>query len=213
MITLTAVLPSFVACTSTLLLSMALWRTPVVALMPTSPPRRSARKPTESSTLWAAWARSSPSSEAQRFYDMNPAFPFWLGSILVILSAALVLIFIREPKNFEEGVKQPGMFASLKEVTADQDKSALRILLAIFFWFLGYTAIEAFFTLYSVNHLGLEPSDGSRLLGQLFLFFVLFALVSGFIGGKIGRKLTISIGLVMMIVVLLGIFVLPVYPP
>jgi maltose/moltooligosaccharide transporter len=33
-IPLVAVLPLFVACTSTLLLSMALWRTPVVALMP-----------------------------------------------------------------------------------------------------------------------------------------------------------------------------------
>src|SRR5512147_1548435 len=34
LIPLAAVLPLFVACTSTLLLSMALWRTPVVALMP-----------------------------------------------------------------------------------------------------------------------------------------------------------------------------------
>ena len=33
-IPIAAVLPVFVACTSTLLLSMALWRTPVVALMP-----------------------------------------------------------------------------------------------------------------------------------------------------------------------------------
>ena len=72
--------------------------------------------------------------------------------------------------------KQPGMFESLKEVMNDTDKSALRILLAIFFWFLGYTAIEAFFTLYAINHLGLTRSDGARLLGQLSLFFVLFAL-------------------------------------
>jgi Na+/melibiose symporter-like transporter len=142
-------------------------------------------------------------------YKMNPAFPFWLGSILVILSAALVLIFIREPKNYEEGEKQPGMFASLQEVIRDSDKSALRILLAIFFWFIGYTAIEAFFTLYAVNQLGLDPADGARLLGQLSLFFVLFALVSGFIGATIGRKTTISIGLVMMIVVLVSIFLLP----
>src|SRR5512139_2763889 len=34
LIPLVAVLPLFVACTTTLLLSMALWRTPVVALMP-----------------------------------------------------------------------------------------------------------------------------------------------------------------------------------
>src|SRR4030066_1162230 len=43
LIPLAAVLPLFVACTTTLLLSMALWRTPVVALMPdiTPSPKRS----------------------------------------------------------------------------------------------------------------------------------------------------------------------------
>ncbi len=209
-IPLAAVLPLFVACTSTLLLSMALWRTPVVALMPDITPSEKRSQANGVINFMGGVGAIIAFIGGAALYDMNPAFPFWLGSILVILSAALVLIFIREPKNYEEGQKQPGMWASLQEVTKDQDKSALRILLAIFFWFLGYTAIEAFFTLYSVNHLGLEPSDGSRLLGQLSLFFVLFALVSGFIGGKIGRKLTISIGLVLMIVVLLGIFALPV---
>jgi Na+/melibiose symporter-like transporter len=210
LIPLAAVLPLFLACTSTLLLSMALWRTPVVALMPdiTSSEKRS--QANGIINFMGGLGAIIAFIGGAALYDMNPAFPFWLGSILVILSAVLVLIFIREPKNYEEGERQPGMWASLKEVAADQDKSALRILLAIFFWFLGYTAIEAFFTLYSVNHLGLEPSDGSRLLGQLSLFFVLFALVSGFIGGRIGRKVTISIGLVMMIVLLLGIFALPV---
>jgi maltose/moltooligosaccharide transporter len=210
LIPLAAVLPLFVACTSTLLLSMALWRTPVVALMPDITPSEKRSQANGVINFMGGLGAIIAFIGGATLYDMNPAFPFWLGSILVILASALVLIFIREPKNYEEGEKQPGMFASLMEVMSDRDKSALRILLAIFFWFLGYTAIEAFFTLYSVNHLGLEPSDGSRLLGQLSLFFVLFALVSGFIGGKIGRKLTISIGLVMMIVVLLGIFALPV---
>ena len=43
LIPMAAVLPFFVACTSTLLLSAALWRTPVVALMPdiTPSPKRS----------------------------------------------------------------------------------------------------------------------------------------------------------------------------
>jgi maltose/moltooligosaccharide transporter len=209
LIPLAAVLPLFVACTSTLLLSMALWRTPVVALMPDITPSEKRSQANGIINFMGGLGAIIAFIGGAALYKMNPAFPFWLGSTLVILSAALVLIFIREPKNYEEGEKQPGMFASLKEVTSDSDKSALRILLAIFFWFLGYTAIEAFFTLYSVNQLGLEASDGSRLLGQLSLFFVLFALVSGFIGASIGRKTTISIGLVMMIVVLLGIFLLP----
>jgi MFS family permease len=209
LIPLAAILPLFVACTSTLLLSMAFWRTPVVALMPDVTPSQFRSQANGIINFMGGLGAIIAFIGGAALYDMNPAFPFWLGSTLVILSAALVLIFIREPKNYEEGEKQPGMFASLKEVTSDSDKSALRILLAIFFWFLGYTAIEAFFTLYSVNQLGLEASDGSRLLGQLSLFFVLFALVSGFIGATIGRKTTISIGLVMMIVVLVSIFLLP----
>jgi MFS-type transporter involved in bile tolerance (Atg22 family) len=140
-------------------------------------------------------------------YKMSPSFPFWLGSALVILSALLVFIFIREPKEYEESSKEtPGMIASLKEVMRDQDKSALRLLLAIFFWFVGYNAIEAFFTLYSVKHLGLDEADGARLLGHLSLFFVLFALVAGFVGSRIGRRVTISIGLLLLVVLISGMF-------
>jgi len=40
LIPLAGVLPLFVACTSTLLLSMAFWRTPVIALMPDITPSR-----------------------------------------------------------------------------------------------------------------------------------------------------------------------------
>ena len=92
----------------------------------------------------------------------------------------------------------PGMIASLKEVAQDKDKSALRLLLAIFFWFVGYNAIEAFFTLYSVNQLGLNEADGAGLLGHLSLFFVLFALVAGVVGSRIGRRVSISLGLICL---------------
>ena len=39
------------------------------------------------------------------------------------------------------------MFKSLLFLAQEREKSGLRILLAIFFWFLAYSAIEAFFTL------------------------------------------------------------------
>jgi MFS family permease len=101
------------------------------------------------------------------------------------------------------------MLESLLTVMQDSDKSALRLLLAIFFWFLGYTAIEAFFTLYAKNHLGLEVSDGARLLGQLSLIFVIFALPSGYIGGKFGRRVTIVSGIVLMSLTMLAMFFVP----
>jgi MFS family permease len=143
-------------------------------------------------------------------YELNPAFPFWMGSVLVIIAGLLVILFIKEPKVYEETQAQPGMIASLKEASRDPDKSTMRLLFAIFFWFLAYTAIEAFFTLYAQKHLGLAEADGARLLGQLSLIFVLFALPSGYIGAKVGRRVTIMTGIALMTLVILAIYLTPI---
>jgi MFS family permease len=73
-------------------------------------------------------------------YEMNPSYPFWMGSMLVILSSLMVFIFTKEPKVYEENEKQPGMIESLKFLAKDRDRSGLRLLLAIFFWFPAYAA-------------------------------------------------------------------------
>jgi len=213
LIPVVAVLPVFVACTSTLLLSMALWRTPVVALMPDITPSQYRSQANGIINFMGGVGAIISFLGGSALYRMNPAFPFWLGSVLVILSALLVFIFIREPKEFDDTpagnpAETPGMIASLKEVMRDDDKSALRLLLAIFFWFVGYNAIEAFFTLYSVNHLGLNEADGAGMLGHLSLFFVLFALVAGVIGSRIGRRVTISLGLVLLTILITGMFLI-----
>ena len=204
-----AVLPLFVACTSTLLLSMAMWRTPVIALMPDITPSDKRSQANGVINFMGGIGGIISFLAGGALYKLNPAFPFWMGSILVIIAAALVFIFIKEPKQFLDNEKQPGMFESLSEILKDKDKSALRLFMAIFFWFLGYTAIEAFFTLYAKNYLGMNEADGARLLGHLSLVFVLFALFSGVIGARIGRRVTISIGIVLMAVLLAGVFFTP----
>jgi len=209
LIPMAAVLPLFVACTTTLLLSMAFWRTPVVALMPDITPSKYRSQANGVINFMGGLGAIISFIGGGALYKLSPNFPFWMGSGLVILAALLVFAFIREPKEYQASEKQPGMWESLREVLADKEKSAIRLFLAIFFWFLGYTAIEAFFTLYAKYHLGLNEADGSRLLGHLSLFFVLFALVSGFIGGKIGRRVTIMAGLVLIGALILAMFFIP----
>jgi maltose/moltooligosaccharide transporter len=202
LIPIAAVLPLFVACTSTLLLSMAFWRTPVVALMPDITPSKYRSQANGIINLMGGVGTIIASLVGSTLYEINVNFPFWMGSVLVILAALLVFIFIKEPKQFEAGEKQPNLLQSLKEVTQDKDKSGLRILLAIFFWFLAYTGIEAFLTLYATKQLGLTEGDAGRLMGHMGIFFVLFALVAGLVGSRIGRRITISIGLVLMTVLI-----------
>ena len=275
LIPLAAVLPLFVACTSTLILSMALWRTPVVALMPDITPSNKRSQANGIINFMGGVGSIISFLGGSALYKMSPAFPFWLGSGLVILAALLVFIFIKEPKELKTITDAPvnsvaGFFDFLgqhmvtlmlsfliavaagavltilvpaartigseigipvyvgvgvvllliwcigfyayymaREPIQARDKSALRLFLAIFAWFVGYNAIEAFFTLYAINHLGMEASEGARLLGHLSLFFVLFALVAGFIGSRMGRRRTIITGIFLLGALIMAIFFMP----
>jgi MFS family permease len=208
LIPVAAILPLFVACTSTLLLSMAFWRTPVVALMPDITPSPFRSQANGIINLMGGVGTIIASLVGSTLYEINIAFPFWMGSGLVILAALLVFLFIKEPQEYEEGEKEPSMFASLRELLDDEDKSGMRILSAIFFWFLAYTGIEAFLTLYATKYVGLSDGDAGRLTGHLGLFFVLFALPAGLIGSRVGRRITISAGIVLMAALIFGLFIL-----
>ncbi|HEX8238014.1 MAG TPA: MFS transporter [Abditibacteriaceae bacterium] len=215
LIPLAGALPLFVACTSTLLLSMALWRTPVVALMPDITPSQFRSQANGIINFMGGVGAIAAYFGGAALYKMNSAFPFWMGSALVLVSSALVLAFIREPKTYESSEvavseAQPGLLQSLKIIFQEHEKSALRLLLAIFCWLLAYSAIEGFFTLYALNHLGMNEADSTRLLGQLSLVFVIFALPSGYLGGKVGRRPVIGAGIILMGALMLAIYYLPV---
>ena len=208
-IPMAAVLPLFVACTSTLILSAAIWRTPVVALMPDITPSQFRSHANGIINFMGGVGTIIALQAGGTLYKMSPSFPFWLGSALVLFAAFVVYFFIEEPKEYEAAEQQPGILESLREVFNAEDKSGLRILLAIFFWFVGYSAVETFFTLYAKNHLGINEGDGATLLSILPLFFVIFAIPAGFIAGKIGRRTTISIGLITIIIMLLLLYITP----
>ncbi|HPC06019.1 MAG TPA: MFS transporter, partial [Anaerolineaceae bacterium] len=207
LIPMAAVLPLFVACTSTLLLSMAFWRTPVVALMPDITPSRFRSQANGIINLMGGLGTIIASLVGSTLYEINVNFPFWMGSGLVIVAAVLVFIFIKEPKSYEEIEKQPNMFESLKELIHANDKSGLRILFAIFFWFLTYQGVESFLTLYATKHLMIPEGDAGRMSGHMGIFFVLFAILAGIIGSRIGRRKTISIGIIGMGILVLLIAV------
>ncbi len=209
LIPLPAALPLFVACTSTLILSAAIWRTPVIALMPDITPSAFRSQANGIINFMGGIGTIVALQTGGILYKMSPNFPFWLGSVLVLLSALIVYLFIEEPKEYGDAEQQPGILESLREVFTNEDKSGLRILLAIFFWFVGFSAVETFFTLYAKNHLGLNEGDGATLLSVLPLFFVLFAIPSGFIAGKIGRRNTISMGLMILSIMLVLLYVTP----
>lgn len=204
-------LPVFVACTVTTILSMAFWRTPVVALMPDVTPSRLRSQANGIINFMGGLGLVLGTSIGAMLVKQNQAFPFWFGSLLVLIAAVLVLVFVREPKVYEDNpnAEKPNLLKSLKDLITGKQGDAIRIFMAIFFWFIAYNAIEAFLSLYGINHLGLDQSGAGQLITSVGFSFLLFAIPAGFIGAKLGRKKTIAIGLLIMILVLLGVYFLP----
>ncbi|NSW51248.1 MAG: MFS transporter [Anaerolineae bacterium] len=215
-----ASLPLFILSCITLLLAMAIWRTPVVALMPDITPSRYRSQANGVINLMGGLGTVMATLIGGPLYDKNPAFPFFLGAFLVVVSAGLVLLVIREPKEFaakklhlaekkEETDLDRNVLKNLGEVFAQKEKSPMFILLAILFWFVSYNAIETFFTLYGVHHLGLREGDAAFQISYIGLIFMIMAVPAGLLATKIKRKTTIMIGIVTMIICIILMYVIP----
>jgi len=204
-------LPLFVACTMTFMLSMAIWRTPVVALMPDVTPSKYRSQANGVINFMGGIGSIIAFLIGGKLYDIQPQFPFWLASALIVVGVLLVFAFIREPKIYERNpnLEKPNLWKSLVQIFRDKQHDAIRIFLAIFFWFVAMNAIETFITLYANRSLGMSEGRSVTLMTLNSLAFVLMALPAGLIGGKIGRKRTISIGIVVMIIVMTSIFFIP----
>jgi Na+/melibiose symporter and related transporters len=132
-------------------------------------------------------------------------YPFMACSIIMVAALVVLKIFIKEPMHpieVHEDKKQEEKKPELTEAEKKRKrKSLLAILFAILFWFIGYNAVETFFSLYVTSTFKdasgqfLSGGDASLILSLFSLSFLIFAIPAGFIGGKIGRKKTIITGL------------------
>src|SRR5574339_1162283 len=95
LIPLASVLPLFVACTSTLLLSAALWRTPAVALMPDITPSEKRSQANGLINFMGGIGTIIALQTGGILFDLSPKFPFWLGSPLFVVDSLVVFVFVR----------------------------------------------------------------------------------------------------------------------
>ncbi len=204
------VLPLFMLAIIVMLLAMAAFRTPVIALMPDIIPSPLRSKANGVINLMGGVGAILAFFLGARLYDMGRAVPFVAFAVVLILAVAIVFWKIKEPREAPAPPSQEaGVLTNLRLILADRDRSAILILLAIFSWFVGFNVIETFFTLYGVNVLHIKESAASLILGFLSVTFVLFAVPSGFIATRFGRRVTILAGLALLVVLLALIRALP----
>lgn len=194
------------------IVTMAGFRTPVIALMPDLTPSPLRSQANGIINLMGGLGGIIITLVGAYLYGIDIVAPFLVAGVLMVIAVLMLVFFVREPRTLEGGSAEPeeglGVLKGVRRVSPAARQSLLFLMLAIFLWFVGYNAIETFFTSYGVNVLKIKENQASLLSSVSYITFILFAVPSGFIAAKLGRKRTITAGLVIFAgLLLIGYFI------
>ena len=194
------------------LLAMATFRSPAVALMPdvTLKPLRSKANAiinlmgTAGGILVLALGIVFATSAARNAFMSYTVF-FSVVSGIMLVALAIFLWRVKEPqfaKEMQEESRALGLDKDV-QVTADgkhkltrpQFRSLLLIMASIVFWFMGYNAVTSKYSVYAPNVLNLDYNT-TLLLANVAA--IISYIPVGLVASKLGRKKTILGGIVML---------------
>lgn len=133
--------------------------------------------------------------------------PFPVAGLLVVIATILVFTFVRE-KNHDGSAREEKipLMKSLRQIAGETDKSALFILISLFLWFLGYQGVLPFIGAYSVEVLKTSTGTAALAAGMVGIAYALFAIPSGYVAHRFGRKRTIRVSLLVVMTMVLLLF-------
>ena len=201
----------FVVLLLIILISMATFRSPAVALMPdvTLKPLRSKANAVINLmgsaggilvlALGMVFATSSVENSLMSYTG-------YFGVIAALMLAALVvfMLTVREPEwaaemqqqSVELGLEDKEEAATgERKLSVDEVKSLIFLLLSIVLWFFGYNAVTSKYSVYASNILH-KDYNLTLIIAQAAA--IISYLPVGFIASRVGRKKTILAGVVML---------------
>ena len=196
-----------------LLISMATFRTPAVALMPdvTLKPLRSKANAIINLMGNAGGIIVLGIGSVLAISKVKNAYMSYTGVYAIvggIMIAALVifLLTVKEPKWAAEmqaqsialgldKAEEPAEVGEKKKLDKAQLRSLIFLLASIVLWFFGYNAVTSKYTVYAQNVL---DKDATTTLLLANVAAIIAYLPVGLVASKIGRKKTILAGIVML---------------
>ena len=128
----------------------------------------------------------------------------------MIIATLLLFFFVRE-RNGNHDAKATKeripILKSLRQIFGEKDKSAFFVLVSLLFWFIGYQGVLPFVGKYSVEVLRTSSGSAALAAGMVGIAYAIFAIPSGLIAHRHGRKRTIRTALIGIFTVLMLVFI------
>ena len=221
----------FVAALAFVLISMAFYRSPAVALMPDVTPKPLRSKGNAIINLMgtvggalflllsALIGTKSENSDTVNFIAV---------ASIMLVGTVIMVSTVNEPKLVKkmrldsaamgidpEEAKQDNAAKPLKsKLPRDIKKSMGLILTSIFLWFMGYNAITTAFSKYVIRpEFGMAETQAKLILMVAIVAAAIAFIPIGFISSKIGRRKSILGGIVLLTAVFATAFLYTEYSP
>lgn len=227
------VLAGFMVMLFLLLLAMASFRSPAVALMPDVTPKPLRSKANAIINLMGGVGQVLVmlfmSTIILKFvssgaYD-NYIWAWTVVGVLMIIMLGIFMGTVRENKLVQqkkdlcaefgfdddddtEEAKQEGV--TVEQLSKGKKTSFFLLLGSIFMWFMGHNAVNSNLSVYLTQNLGFETSMAGNIVMAATIFSAVAFIPVGWMATKFGRKKTILVGLVLAIIAfIIGYFVQP----
>ena len=208
---------SFVVVLGLLLVAMGTYRSPAVALMPDITPTPLRSKGNAIINLMGALggviylgvaAVMYPNSKVAGLAHVNYQPLFMVVSAIMFIAVAVLFLTIKEPRLVAEQQELERQHPEWNLAEDDGSgnetlpkpvkKSLIFLLSSICLWFIGYNAVETWFTTYVSQVMGQALGGASTCLLIATGGAVVSYIPIGIIASRVGRKRTIMAGIILL---------------
>lgn len=207
-------LPLFLISTGLVLVFMAFFRSPAVALMPDVTPRPLRSKGNAiinlMGTVGAIYALLMTGILVGDGRTPDYSALFWSVIIFMIISITVMMLTVNErkwgaeareiekqhPELMQEEEEEAPVEGVKRKLSKPKKKSLIFLLLSVAFWYMAYNAVTSAFSRYATEVWQLESGGYADCLMVATVAAVISYIPLGFLAGKIGRKKSILLGVV-----------------
>ena len=199
-------LPLFITALFFVLISMGLYRSPAVALMPDLTPKPLRRKGNAVINLMGAVGGVYALVMISLLVGSGATpdyFPLFLSIGLLMLFSIAILYFTVPEKKLRaqmdtQNESDKTAPASTANLPREVKRSLFFILLSVALWYIAYNAVTTAFSRYATHVWGLENGGYANCLMVATVAAIISYIPIGALSSRIGRKRTILIGVALL---------------
>ena len=201
-------------CDAVFMTASALYRGPLIALMPDHCPASKRSGANGLVNLVGGIGSALALGVVGPLFDIDRNLSFGIAAAVLLLACVVVW---RSAERHPAHVARAGI-GTLSDAAVEQspvsalidlirgaaalfrssNRGQLLVLAAIFCYFIGFSSLDNLFPLYGVEVLGLTEGEATQVVTYVAVAFIIGAVPAGFLGNRIGKAPSMLLGMVLM---------------